>query len=252
MEKFSLKWNDFSSNVHKSFQNLRKEEDFFDITLVGDDFKHVTAHKLVLSSSSEYFKMVLSNNKKYFQSHATICLVGLNQNDLNNVLDYIYHGELQLYQDDLERFLGIADKLKLEGLIRGDQFKDEKDGKAENSLEEKVLTPDSKLFESCSPDSKMKKKLNKTTEKHVISVQQSSDIQSFGDLDQKVEESYSRDSNGFFACHHCEKSFKQIGHIKEHVERHFEGLCLPCTMCDAILNSRPKLRDHLRRKHRDL
>ena len=106
------------------------------------------AHKLVLSSNSEYFKMVLSNNKKYFQSHATICLVGLNQNDLNNVLDYIYHGELQLYQDDLERFLGIADKLKLEGLIRGDQSNDEKDGKAENSLEEKVLTTNSKIFES--------------------------------------------------------------------------------------------------------
>ena len=66
MDKFSLKWNDFPSNVQKSFQNLRKEEDFFDITLVGDDFKHVTAHKLVLSSSSEYFKKVFFNNKKYF------------------------------------------------------------------------------------------------------------------------------------------------------------------------------------------
>ena len=105
MERFNLKWNDFPSNVQKSFQNLRKEEDFFDITLVGDDFKHVTAHKLVLSSSSEYFKMVFSNNKKYFQSHALICLEGLNQSDLNNVLDYVYHGELQIYQHDLDKFL---------------------------------------------------------------------------------------------------------------------------------------------------
>ena len=109
MEKFSLKWNDFSLNVHNSFQNLRKEEDFYDITLVGDDCKNVTAHKLVLSSSSEYFKMVFSNNKKYFQSHALICLEGLNESDLNNILDYIYYGELQLYRDDLDRFLGIAE-----------------------------------------------------------------------------------------------------------------------------------------------
>ena len=96
MEKFSLKWNDFSSNVQKSFQNLREEEEFYDVTLVGDDCKHVTAHKLVLSSSSAYFKTVFSKNKKYFQSDAMICLEGLNQNDLNNVLDYIYHGELQI------------------------------------------------------------------------------------------------------------------------------------------------------------
>ena len=73
MEKFSLKWNDFTSNVQRSFQNLRKEEDFYDITLIGDDYKHVTAHKLVLSSCSEYFKNVFSNNKKHFQSHAMIC-----------------------------------------------------------------------------------------------------------------------------------------------------------------------------------
>ena len=87
MEKFSLKWNDFTSNVQRSFQNLRKEEDFYDITLIGDDYKHVTAHKLVLSSCSEYFKNVFSNNKKYFESKAMICLEGLNHYDLNNVLD---------------------------------------------------------------------------------------------------------------------------------------------------------------------
>ena len=128
MEKFSLKWNDFSTNVHKSFQNLRKEEDFFDITIVGDDCKHVTAHKLVLASSSEYFRMLFSNNKKYFQSNAMICLDGLNQNDLNNVLDYISHGEIQIYQHDMDRFLGIAERLKLKGLIGGKQQKDEDDG----------------------------------------------------------------------------------------------------------------------------
>ena len=86
MEKFSLNWNDFTSNVTKSFQSLRKEEDFFDVTLVGDDFKHVTAHKLVLSSCSEYFKKVFSNNKKYVQSQAMICLEGLNYDDLNNIV----------------------------------------------------------------------------------------------------------------------------------------------------------------------
>ena len=90
---YSLKWNDFTSNVKDSFQNLRNEEDFFDITLVGDDYKHVTDHKLVLSSCSEYFKNVFSNNKKHFQSHAMICLEGLNHGDLNNILDYIYQGE---------------------------------------------------------------------------------------------------------------------------------------------------------------
>ena len=240
---FNLKWNDFSSNVHKSFQNLRKEEDFYDITLVGDDSKHVTAHKLVLASSSEYFKNVFSNNKKYFQSHAMICLEGLKQNDLNNVLDYIYHGEIQIYQHDLDRFLGIAERLKLEGLIGAEGPKDEDDVNDKDILEENMATTYNNFLV---PQNEHQMKKDVTTEKPVISVQ-SSDIQNLEELDQKVEESYFKDSDGRYACHHCSKSFVNRGHIKEHVEIHFEGLSFPCTFCDKILRSRTALRFHNKR-----
>ena len=244
MEKFSLKWNDFSSNVHKSFQNLRKEEDFFDITLVGDDSKHVTAHKLVLASSSEYFRRIFSNNKKYFQSHAMICLEGLNQSDLNNVLDYIYHGEIQIYQHDLDRFLGIAERLKLEGLMGGG-IQNEDDGKTEPIVEEKVSTPLHNVVVSNSEDKTTR--YARKAEK-VMSVQ-ASDIQSLEDLDQRVEESYTKVSPGYYTCNVCDKSFKQKGHAQEHVETHIEGLSFPCNFCNAILRSRNFLRFHIKRQH---
>ena len=251
MEKFDLKWNDFSSNVQKSFKNLRKEEDFFDITLVGDDFKHVTAHKLVLASSSEYFKMVFSNNKNYFQSHAMICLEGLNQSDLNNVLDYIYHGEIQIYQHDLDRFLGIAERLKLEGLIGGgDQPEDEDDYyKSKPVVEETVSTPHNNFLVP-NAETKMTKNA-RTKERPVISVT-SSNIQSMEDLDQKVKESYSKNSDGSYVCHHCAytiTSSRNMTHMKDHVETHFEGLEFPCTLCETILRSRNSLRHHIKRQH---
>ena len=47
-EKFSLKWNDFHSNVSKSFELMRNEEYLQDVTLVSDDDFQVKAHKLVL------------------------------------------------------------------------------------------------------------------------------------------------------------------------------------------------------------
>ena len=59
-EKFCLKWNDFQYNVTKSFSNLRKEEDFYDVTLVSDDQKQMSAHKVVLSSCSEFFNKRLT------------------------------------------------------------------------------------------------------------------------------------------------------------------------------------------------
>ena len=245
MEKFSLKWIDFTSNVQKSFQNLRKEEDFFDVTLVGDDSTPVTAHKLVLASSSEYFKNIFLKNKKHFQSHALICLEGLNQSDLNNILDYIYQGEVEIFQEDLDRFLGIAERLKLDGLIGGKE--PEVQDKIEKGLEEDSQKTDFLLATSSSFESKKIREV-RIKEKPDMAFQ-SSEFQSLDDLDKKIEDSYTKDTSGNFTCHYCGKSFYKSGHVKEHVESHISGLSFPCTFCDSILRSRLSLRKHIQRNH---
>ena len=53
-EKFCLKWNDYQSNICYTYANLRSDDDFVDVTLVSDDQKIFKAHKLVLSSCSDY------------------------------------------------------------------------------------------------------------------------------------------------------------------------------------------------------
>lgn len=113
-EKFSLKWNDFNSNVSKSFTLFRNEEYLQDVTLVTDDNHQVSAHKLVLSASSEYFKNIFQTNK---HSHPLLCLGGICSNDLDNILDFIYNGQVNIYQDHLDRFLEVAQRFKLEGLL---------------------------------------------------------------------------------------------------------------------------------------
>ena len=95
-EKFNLKWNDFQSNASKSFRLFRNETYLHDVTLVSDDFKQIPAHKLVLSATSEYFKNILQQTK---QSQPLICLDGVNSDDLQNVLDYVYDGEVKIHQD---------------------------------------------------------------------------------------------------------------------------------------------------------
>ena len=109
--------NDFYSNVSKSFGKLRNEEYLHDVTLVGDDHTQMSAHKLVLSACSEYFKEVFKRNKHL---NTLICLEGLTHEDLKNVLDYMYNGEVQIYQEELDRFLSVAQRLKLEGLLENE------------------------------------------------------------------------------------------------------------------------------------
>ena len=112
-DKFCLKWNDFQKNLSRTFKQLRHEEDFYDVTLVSEDQKQIQAHKLVLSSCSEYFSNILKHNK---HSNPLLCFENLSTKDIQHVLDYIYNGEVQVEHDQLDRFLDIAEKLKLEGL----------------------------------------------------------------------------------------------------------------------------------------
>ena len=112
--KFCLKWNDFQSNIASTFSECQTKTNFQDVTLVSDDYKQISAHRVILSACSGYFQNVLSQNA---HSHPLLCMDGITFSELSNVLDYIYTGELQLHHEDLERFLQIAQRLQLQGLL---------------------------------------------------------------------------------------------------------------------------------------
>merc|ERR1712055_192750 len=132
-EKFCLKWNNFQTNVSRTFSILRNEDEFLDVSLVSEDQKMMSAHKLVLSACSPYFKHILTMNK---HSHPLLCLDGVSSGELQFVLDYIYNGEVQVYQEQLDRFLEVAQRLKLEGLTGNDG---EQEVKLNDTLEEAVI-----------------------------------------------------------------------------------------------------------------
>ena len=140
-EKFCLKWNDFHSNVSNSFGMFRNEDYLHDVTLVSDDHKQVSAHKLVLSACSEYFKDIFKHNIKP-NAHTLLCLNGVSSDDLRNIMDYIYNGEVQIFQENLDSFLNIAQRLKLEGLI-GNNVEDSQ----EINDDKNIATKDENLME---------------------------------------------------------------------------------------------------------
>ena len=150
-EKFSLKWNDFGTNVSKSFGKLRTEDYLKDVTLVGDDHTQLSAHKLVLSACSEYFKEIFTRNK---HANTLLCLEGFSKQDITNVLDYMYNGEVHIFQEDLDRFLSIAQRLRLEGLLENESETNEKQSTQETNdyIEQKLSEPPCKEKPSTSVD----------------------------------------------------------------------------------------------------
>ena len=142
-EKFNLQWDDFKTTVSKSFSILRQEKDFFDVTLVSDDERQIPAHKLVLSACSDFFKSILRNNS---HSHPLLYLSGIHSTNLSLILDYIYQGEVQIYQEHLDTFLEVAQKLKIEGLITDVEENGSRHFKPEETFDENSISRDEDLY----------------------------------------------------------------------------------------------------------
>ena len=119
-EKFNLSWNDFQTNVLRSFSSLRRDTALCDVTLVTDDHKMVRVHKIVLSTCSEFFKVVFQNSLSN-SNQLMLYLSDVSSTDLSSILDYIYLGEAQIFQEGIDNFLTNAQKLKLEGLLQTEE-----------------------------------------------------------------------------------------------------------------------------------
>jgi len=113
-EKFCLRWNDFESNISVAFRELREDKDFFDVTLACDD-EQIQAHKVILSACSPFFRTVLRKNP---HAHPLLYLKGVKFGDLQSVLNFMYHGEVNVAQEELNSFLAIAEELRVKGLTQ--------------------------------------------------------------------------------------------------------------------------------------
>ena len=113
-EKFCLRWNDFERNISKSFKELRDDKDFFDVTLACDE-EQIKAHKIILASCSPFFRNVLRRNP---HEQPLLYLKGVKYADLVSVLNFMYHGEVNIAQEDLNAFLAVAEDLCVKGLTQ--------------------------------------------------------------------------------------------------------------------------------------
>ena len=113
-ESFCLRWNDFESNLATAFCELRENKDFCDVTLACED-EQIQAHKVILSACSPFFHMVLRRNP---HQHPLIYLKGVKLSDLKSLLNFMYHGEVNVAQEELNSFLALAEELKVKGLSK--------------------------------------------------------------------------------------------------------------------------------------
>jgi len=116
-EKFCLRWNDFEGNISAAFRELREDKDFFDVTIACDD-EQIQAHKVILSACSPFFRNVLRRNP---HQHPLLYLKGVKYTDFQAVLNFMYQGEVNVAQEELNSFLAVAEDLKVKGLTQNNE-----------------------------------------------------------------------------------------------------------------------------------
>ena len=241
MDKFCLKWNDFQSSVTNSFSKLRKDEDFYDVTLVSDDDQFIRGHKLVLASSSEFFKKIFKFTK---QAESIIYLTGINQKNLGFIMDYIYLGEVQIFQEEIDSFLESAQKLRIEGLI-SDQGVNEDDEKQDLSDIQRDRTP---FHEHHAKEEEVGGQIAKLSNKVKQDSAPSKAHSNYSQSKEVFEDLIIKDGE-IWLCKQCGKTAKTRASIGLHAETHIEGISFDCKLCDKIFRSRNSLAFHKSKKH---
>ena len=229
-------------NVSKSFSQLRQQTGLFDVTLVSSDQKPVRAHRLVLSACSEFFKTIFYSNT---HSHPMLYLDGVDSREINLMLDYIYQGEVQIYQECLDRFLEIANKFKLidgllasedEGTGEAKKFDNTATSDAEDVVWKEDLTPTT-VFNKPKTQHNVQERSLKIANSEVYEANTS-------EVNEKFQELVIQEPDRTFRCTVCNRTMSHKGSMRRHLETHLTGLSYDCPTCEKTFRSSNALATH--------
>jgi len=234
------------------------------VTLACEDGQQVEAHKVILASSSPFFQNVLRRNK---HPHPLIYMRGVKSEDLVAIVDFLYYGEANVYQENIDAFLAIAEELNLKGLTGNENT---------NEVEEPLFKPEvatnrRKQLPKTKTEHKSENnhsfELEKTTNYEYKTAEANETavaVQSYAvasvninkELDEQVKSMMRKSENlcnggskKADMCTVCGKEGFQR-QIKDHIEaNHLEGVSLPCNSCEKTFRSRSGLRMHVTRNH---
>lgn len=113
---FCLRWNNHQSNLLSVFDQLLQVEAFCDVTLAVEGAS-LKCHKMVLAACSSYFQNLFMENTC---KHPIVFLKDITFNQTRALLDYMYHGEVSVQEEELQGLLKVAEALKVKGLVESE------------------------------------------------------------------------------------------------------------------------------------
>ena len=256
-ETFGLKWNDYITNITSSYAEFRQDPNFADVTLVSQDNKKIEAHKVVLASGSKFFKTMLSLNQ---HPHPLIYMRNISTKDLETAVTFLYQGEVNILQEDLDNFLTLAEELQLKGLSgpkETSKYDETAKQQPRNNYKEPRKEQDIHRLgsEISTPPTQESRYIENNS--HAVSLvgaeASTKSPVSFRDgneeLDTQITSMMTKVEGRTWACTVCGKRDQNVN-IKKHIEsHHIKSVPRSCNICGKIFRLKDTLLKHIHKNH---
>ena len=227
------------SSLMQINKELLEEDDFKDVTLVSDDLHVVKAHKALLSKSSDVFRqmLMLKNDK-----NPIIFIRGSSQNQLRSILNFIYLGETEITEEDMNSFLQLAKDFKLK------EFTD---------------TKTKKKFCGTTENQNIEIKTEPNKNERDIAFELADEAPEDGDIhknsdsydpllpETNITDEVSHERNCKVKCTNadCNKEFTQFQNMRVHYKVAHEGFAVKCGLCGYKTTRANIMRKHKQNSH---
>ena len=207
--------------------------------------------------------------RKNKHAHPLMYMRGLKFDNLVAIVDFLYFGEADTYQENMNAFLTIAEELDLKGLNGKEGDREKKEEEYPSTHTDKPTEMSAAVFRMNKNQHQQQKQLiphdshvkENYHSKAVVALPKEKFDGDLKDLDEKVKSMIGRGVNMIkltekqmikaYVCQVCGKEGQSIL-FRDHIEaNHLEGISIPCHSCDQTFRSRQSKRHHNSNHHKN-
>ena len=243
-QKLNLSCSNFEGGVLRTFQDLLDEPEFTDVTLVSQDEEQIKVHKVILCSGSAFFRRIIRKNP---HQHPLLILNQVEMKTLKLIINFIYLGQTEVENSELETFLIAAKDLEIKGL--SNKMPEVLDNGTTIEIDEHAANSNNQSDINQSPQDvsiNFKDESNLFSEEEIITsmidVEEPSGIFSGTECKPKIDVP---DSKRKYSCQKCSFTTRTPAMLKMHTDGVHDGVKYPCIHCEYKATQKSSLTRHM-------
>ena len=227
------------------------DNSYCDVTLVSDDGIPFQAHRYVLSLFSPVLRDILVNTP---HSHPLIYLRGMNHQELNSILQFLYFGETLVDQYNMDRVSQAATDLQIKLLIKNTwkprDHLDKKENISDQEIHQDIRNKDENENTGSSVSSNAEEITNPDEVRHEKQLYRCKECE-LCHKSKKALVLHTKIRHGYscYSCKYCSYDATSHKNLMTHQESVHEGIKYLCNQCKYLATNQSNLRAHQKSIH---